>query len=160
MEATQMSLGRQMDKKVVRDTDLIPGLGRSPGGGHSNALQYSCLENPMDRGAWWAIVYGLQRVRQDWSNLAQHESIIGGESGKLFRALDKSIEILLAALSIFKTILDGVSHSWDRYKRIFRRNMSGPHRKSKLMIKSKSKTICLVKWSGFKKKNVWEHNTV
>ena len=38
----------------TRDSDLIPGLGRSPGGGHGNPLQYSCLENPMDRGAWWA----------------------------------------------------------------------------------------------------------
>ena len=36
----------------VRDTGLIPGLGRSPGGGHGNPLQCSCLENPMDRGAW------------------------------------------------------------------------------------------------------------
>ena len=35
------------------DTGLIPGLGRPPGGGHSNPLQYSCLENPMDREAWW-----------------------------------------------------------------------------------------------------------
>ena len=33
-----------------------PGLGRSPGGGHGSPLQYSCLENPMDRGAWWAMV--------------------------------------------------------------------------------------------------------
>ena len=36
---------------------LIPGLGRSPGGGHGNPLQYSCLENPMERGAWWATVH-------------------------------------------------------------------------------------------------------
>ena len=36
----------------VRDLGLIPGLGRYPGGGHANLLQYSCLENPMDRGAW------------------------------------------------------------------------------------------------------------
>ena len=36
------------------DVGLIPGSGRSPGGGHGNLLQYSCLENPMDRGAWWA----------------------------------------------------------------------------------------------------------
>ena len=35
---------------------LIPGLGRSPGGGHGNPPQYPCLENPMDRGAWWATV--------------------------------------------------------------------------------------------------------
>ena len=42
----------------LRDADLIPGLGRSPGGGHGNPLQDSCLENPMDRGAWWATVHG------------------------------------------------------------------------------------------------------
>ena len=38
------------------DVGSIPGLGKSPGGGHGNPLQYSCLENPMDRGAWWATV--------------------------------------------------------------------------------------------------------
>ena len=42
----------------VRDVGSIPGLGRSPGGGHGNPLQYSCLENPMDR-AWWATVHGV-----------------------------------------------------------------------------------------------------
>ena len=41
---------------------LIPGLGISPGEGHGNPLQYSCLENPMDRGAWWATVHGVTRV--------------------------------------------------------------------------------------------------
>ena len=47
-----------------RDTGSIPGLERSPGGRHGNPLQYSCLENPMDRGAWWATVNGnLKRVR-------------------------------------------------------------------------------------------------
>ena len=40
----------------IRDLGLIPGSGRSPGGGHGNPLQYSCLENAMDRGAWWATV--------------------------------------------------------------------------------------------------------
>ena len=45
------------------DPGLIPGLGRSPGEGNGNPLQYSCLENPMDRGAWWAILsIRLQRV--------------------------------------------------------------------------------------------------
>ena len=43
----------------IRDTGLIPGSGRSPGEEHGNPLQYSCLENPMDRGAWWATVYGV-----------------------------------------------------------------------------------------------------
>ena len=41
------------------DLGSIPGLGRSPGGGHDNPLQYSCLENPMDRGAWQATVHGV-----------------------------------------------------------------------------------------------------
>ena len=41
------------------DMGLIPGLVRSPGGGHDNPLQYSCLENPRDRGAWRATVYGV-----------------------------------------------------------------------------------------------------
>ena len=42
----------------IRDEGSTPGLGRSPGGGQGNQLQYSCLENPMDRGAWQATVYG------------------------------------------------------------------------------------------------------
>ena len=49
----------------VGDLGSIPGLGRSPGGGHDNALQYSCLENPMDRRAWWAIINGVTRVSHD-----------------------------------------------------------------------------------------------
>ena len=43
----------------IRDMGSIPGLGRSPGGGHGNPLQYSCLENPMDRGAWRATVHRI-----------------------------------------------------------------------------------------------------
>ena len=41
---------------AIRDSDSIPGLGRSPGGGHGNPLQYFCLENPTEGGAWWATV--------------------------------------------------------------------------------------------------------
>ena len=47
------------------DPGLISGLGRSPGERNGNPLQYSCLENPMDRGAWWATAYGPQRVGHD-----------------------------------------------------------------------------------------------
>ena len=47
----------------LRDKGLIPGSGRSPGGGHGNQLQYSCLENPMDRGASWAAVHGVAKSR-------------------------------------------------------------------------------------------------
>ena len=49
------------------DPGLIPGLGRCPGGGHSNPLQYSCLENPMDRGTWW---YTVQGVAQNHTRLS------------------------------------------------------------------------------------------
>ena len=45
----------------VGDLGLIPGLGRSPGEGNGYPLQYSCLENPMDRGAWWATVHGVAK---------------------------------------------------------------------------------------------------
>ena len=46
----------------VGDLGLIPGLGRSPGGGHGNPLQYSCLENPHGQGAWRAAVHGVAKI--------------------------------------------------------------------------------------------------
>ena len=45
----------------IREMGLIPGLGRSPGGGHDNPLQYSCLESPHDRGPWQATVHGVTK---------------------------------------------------------------------------------------------------
>ena len=48
----------------VRDGSLIPGLGRSPGGRHGDPLQYSCLENSMDREAWWATVHRVAEVNR------------------------------------------------------------------------------------------------
>ena len=47
--------------EYIRDAGLIPGLGRSPRGGHGNPLQYSCLENPMDRGAWQTRVHRVAK---------------------------------------------------------------------------------------------------
>ena len=47
----------------IRDMSLVPGLGRSPGGGHGNPLQHACLENSMDRGAWRGIVHGVAKSR-------------------------------------------------------------------------------------------------
>jgi len=52
----------------VRDMGSIPGLGRSPGGGNGNPLQYSCLENPMDRGAWQATVHGIAKSQTQLSD--------------------------------------------------------------------------------------------
>ena len=57
----------------ARDLGLIPGLGRSPGGGNGNPLQYSCLENPMDRGAWQAAVQGVAKSQ---TGLSEHASYV------------------------------------------------------------------------------------
>ena len=64
--ASQVMKNHPASAGDIRDMGAIPGLGRSPGGGHGNPLQYSFLENPMDRGAWWAIQsMGSQRVGHD-----------------------------------------------------------------------------------------------
>ena len=57
---------------AVRNAGLIPGSGRSPGGGHHNPLQYSCLENPMDRRAWWAAVHRVAKNQTWLKRLSMH----------------------------------------------------------------------------------------
>ena len=57
----------------VRDLDWMPGWRRSPGRGHGNALQYSCLENPLDRGAWWATVHGVAKS-QTWLSMQVNDA--------------------------------------------------------------------------------------
>ena len=47
----------------IRDVGSIPGSGRSPGGGNGNPVQYSCLENPMDRGTWWVTGHSVTKSR-------------------------------------------------------------------------------------------------
>ena len=63
------------------DPSSIPGLGRAPGEGNGNSLQYSCLENSMDRGTWWAIVHG---VAKSWTQLSNQDThvIMGGKQNK------------------------------------------------------------------------------
>ena len=56
----------------ARDESLIPGSGRFPGGGNGNPLHYSCLGNPMDRRAWWAIVHVVTRAEHDWVTKQEH----------------------------------------------------------------------------------------
>ena len=65
------------------DPGLIPGSGRSPGEGNDNPLQYSCLENSMDRGAWWATVHGVTKRWTRLSNFtsSRKEGFPGGLSG-------------------------------------------------------------------------------
>ena len=74
--ASQVSLvvkNLPCNARDMRDSSSIPGSARSHGEGHGNPLQYSCLENPMDRGVWWAIQsIGSYRVWQDWSDLDAH----------------------------------------------------------------------------------------
>ena len=65
--ASQMALvvkNLPANARATGDVGSIPGLGRSPGGGHGNPLQYSCLKNPMDRGAWRATAH---RVTKSWT---------------------------------------------------------------------------------------------
>ena len=64
----------------AREIGLIPGSGRSPGGGHGNPLQYSCLENPMDRGAWRAAVHGVAKSWTRLSNLITITTNKGGDT--------------------------------------------------------------------------------
>ena len=61
----------------IRDPGSIPGLGRSPGEGNGNPLQYSCLKNPMDRGAWQAAVQRVLKSRTQLSDYAQNSSTQG-----------------------------------------------------------------------------------
>ena len=56
----------------IRDIDSIPGSGRSPGGGNGYPLQYSCLENPTDRGAWWATVYEVTKSQTSHTHTHTH----------------------------------------------------------------------------------------
>ena len=59
------------------DLGSIPGLGRSPGGGHYNPLQNSCLENPMDRGAWWATAHGVLKKSDTTEQLSNNKTMLG-----------------------------------------------------------------------------------
>ena len=56
----------------IREVVSIPGLGRFSGGGHGNPLQYSCLENPMDRGAWPTTVHGIAKIQTRLKRLSMH----------------------------------------------------------------------------------------
>ena len=58
----------------IRDMGLIPGSGRSPGGGHGNPLQFSCLENPMDRGAWWTTLHRVTQIQTWLKQLSKHST--------------------------------------------------------------------------------------
>ena len=68
--ASQVALLVKNPPANVGDVGSVPGLGRSTGEGDGNPLQYSCLENRMDRGAWWATVHGVTQSRNQLSDIA------------------------------------------------------------------------------------------
>ena len=91
----------------IRDVGSISGLGRSPGGGHGYPLQYSCLENPMNRGVWWATVHGV--AESDTTEAIWHartsasysplELAVKSEGGSLSQAPQENAVCLDKALS-------------------------------------------------------------
>ena len=70
----------------IKDTGLTPELERSPGGGHGSPFQYACLENPMDRGAWWATVHGVAKSHTRLKQL-QFSSVQSLSRVRLFATL-------------------------------------------------------------------------
>ena len=122
----------------VRDTDSIPGSGRSPGGGHGNMLQYPCLENPMDRGAWRATVHRVAKswIRLKWLTekaMAPHPSTLAWkipwteEPGRLQSMGSRRVrQVCATSLSLFTfmhwrrkwqptpVLLPGESQGWGR----------------------------------------------
>ena len=93
----------------VREAGSIPEPGKSPGGGHGNPLQYSCLENSMDRGAWWATVPGVAKTRTRLKRLSMHACLFCLSIVKdhflphcvsaLARACDESLALIFLFLS-------------------------------------------------------------
>ena len=69
---------KSLPSREAGDAGSVPGLERSPGGGHDNPLQYSCLENPMDREAWWVTV---NRVAENWVRKQQLELDMEQQTG-------------------------------------------------------------------------------
>ena len=85
----------------IRDTGSIPGLGRFPGEGNGNPLQYSCLGNPMDRGAWWAVVHGVAKE----SDLTQQLSNNAGAYFRIFFVTAVLVTKFLVTVSLANNLI-------------------------------------------------------
>ena len=79
----------------IRDVNSIPDPGRSTGGGNGNPLQYSCLENPVDRGAWWATVHSIANSWTQLKRLSKHVQFFRVPSGELTQSLGPCYSILV-----------------------------------------------------------------
>ena len=96
------------------DAGSIPGSGRSPGEGNGYPLQYSCLENPMDRGACWAAVHGVTQSQTGLKQLSMHACVGEGNSNPLqYSCLEKSRDRGAWWAAIY-----GVAQSQTRLKRL------------------------------------------
>ena len=83
----------------IRDVGLIPGSGGSPGEGHGNPLQYSCLENPMDRRAWWTTVHRIIKS-QTWLKQLSMQNATRGKGKPLFKGWLTSLPRQLEGKSV------------------------------------------------------------
>ena len=94
----------------AEDLGLIPGLGRSPGKGTGSPLKYSCLENPMDRGAWQATVHGITKESDTTSKLNNNNEILHYETMLIYSVL---LLLLLFSLSVMYDSLPprGLQHT-------------------------------------------------
>ena len=98
----------------IRDVGSIPGLGRSPGEGHSNPLQYSCLENPMDRGVWRATVHRVAKSQTQLKQLSMHvpneRATLGSDWRLCRRRVLTPFFLSSDPLSIHNPLLSSFSH--------------------------------------------------
>ena len=86
------------------DLGFIPGLGRSPGEGSGTLLQYSCLENTMDRGAWWATVYGVAKSQTGLNWLGMHATV------RLRSLILSLLPFGMLKTCVLKTVLSIIGH--------------------------------------------------
>ena len=84
----------------IGDAGSIPGSEKSPGEGHGNSLQYSCLENPMDRGVWWATVHGVTQNQTRLKQLSLHNNHIYETDTHLLQSQPNSIKTITSFVSV------------------------------------------------------------
>ena len=101
----ELSLSRWLSSKEstgnAGDTGSIPGSGRSPGGENSNLFQCSCLENPVDRGAWWATVHRV--IKESYTTEQLNNTNRGMRRGRVFQAEEK---LLFKSRSLVNSLFD------------------------------------------------------
>ena len=101
----ELSLSRWLSSKEstgnAGDTVSIPGSGRSPGGENGNIFQCSCLENPVDRGAWWATVHRI--IKESYTTEQLNNTNRGMRRGRVFQAEEK---LLFKSRSLVNSLFD------------------------------------------------------